>query len=392
MDTYKYVIIGGGMTADAAVKAIRSLDATGSIALFSKESDRPYDRPPLSKGLWKGASEADVFRKTPEANVDFILDTEIVSIDRQQKYVTSESGKQFGYDKLLLATGGRPRMLSYDAHGIIYYRTLADYHRLRELTDLKNDFLVIGGGFIGTEIAAALNIAGKSVTMILPEAGLGARNYPADLSNHITEYYESKGVAVRTNEKITKIRNNADRHMVETASGYTGSFDAVVAGIGIEVNTELALAAGLEVENGIVVDSNCRTTDPSIYAAGDVARFFNPHLGKRIRVEHEDNANAMGRAAGTNMAGGSEKYNHLPAFYSDLFDMGYEAIGELDARHEIVADWKEKYSEGVVYYLSERRVRGVLLWNVWGQLDEARGLIAGPGPIDPNSLIGRIHG
>ena len=177
---------------------------------------------------------------------------------------------------------------------------------------------------------------------------------------------------------------------LQTAGGRELLVDGVVAGIGIEPNIALAQAAGLEVDNGIVVDALLRTSHPDIYAAGDVANFANPALGKRMRVEHEDNANTMGRHAGRNMAGEQAPYDHLPFFYSDLFDLGYEAVGELDARLEIVADWKEPFREGVLYYLRDGRVRGVLLWNVWEQVDAARRLIAEPGPFQPNDLIGRL--
>jgi NADPH-dependent 2,4-dienoyl-CoA reductase/sulfur reductase-like enzyme len=166
--------------------------------------------------------------------------------------------------------------------------------------------------------------------------------------------------------------------------------DAVVAGIGIEPNVDLALAAGLEVENGIRVDRSLRTSHPDIYAAGDVANFYNPSLDQRLRVEHEDNANTMGQLTGQAMAGRTVSYDHLPSFYSDLFELGFEAVGELDARLETVADWKEPYREGMVYYLRDGRVRGVLLWNVWDQVDSARKLIAEAGPFRPGDLKGRL--
>jgi len=153
---------------------------------------------------------------------------------------------------------------------------------------------------------------------------------------------------------------------------------------------ELAVSSGLKVENGIVVDEFLRTSEPEVYAAGDVANFFSPAFGRRLRVEHEDNANTMGRAAGAAMAGKASPYHHLPFFYSDLFDLGYEAVGELDPHLETVADWKEEHREGVVYYLREGRVRGVLLWNIWGQVDAARQLINGPGPFRAQDLNGRI--
>ena len=163
-----------------------------------------------------------------------------------------------------------------------------------------------------------------------------------------------------------------------------------MAGIGIDPDVELAQQAGLQVENGIMVDEFCGTSRPDIYAAGDVALFFNPALGKYLRVEHEDNANTMGRVAGRNMAGDAKPYHHLPYFYSDLFELGYEAVGDLDARLETVVDWEEPYHKGVIYYLKQGRVRGVLLWNVWEQVEAARSLIAARQEFQPHDLIGRL--
>jgi NADPH-dependent 2,4-dienoyl-CoA reductase/sulfur reductase-like enzyme len=164
----------------------------------------------------------------------------------------------------------------------------------------------------------------------------------------------------------------------------------VVAGIGIQPNVELAQTAGLEVGNGIVVDESLRTCHPDIYAAGDVAAFYNPALGERLRVEHEDNANTMGQCAGRAMAGDVRPYHQLSFFYSDLFELGYDAVGEVNAQLETVVDWKEPYREGVIYYVRAGRVRGVLLWNVWGQVDAARQLIAARGPFRPADLQGRL--
>jgi NADPH-dependent 2,4-dienoyl-CoA reductase/sulfur reductase-like enzyme len=178
--------------------------------------------------------------------------------------------------------------------------------------------------------------------------------------------------------------------VVETESGLWTTVDVVVAGLGIEPNTELAQAIGLRVENGIWVDERLRTSHSDVFAAGDVASFHAPALGKRIRVEHEDNALTMGKAAGRSMAGDVTPYTHLPFFYSDLFDLGYEAVGEMDPRGETFADWKEPFREGVVYYLSGGRVRGVLLWNTWEQVEAARALIAEPGPFANSDLKGRL--
>ena len=195
---------------------------------------------------------------------------------------------------------------------------------------------------------------------------------------------EVLGAANRGNKFILKVRDvhNTREHEIEA--------DAVVAGLGIRPNVDLARQAGLTVGNGICVGSALKTSDPDIYAAGDVAEFFNPALGARLRVEHEDNACSMGEAAGRSMAGQAVDYDHLPFFYSDLFELGYEAVGETDSRLETVADWKEPHREGVVYYLQGDRVRGVLLWNVWGQIQAARQLIAESGPVRPADLKGRL--
>jgi NADPH-dependent 2,4-dienoyl-CoA reductase/sulfur reductase-like enzyme len=231
---------------------------------------------------------------------------------------------------------------------------------------------------------------GKDVTLLFPGAGIGAQIFGPDLSAFLNEYYQQHNIQVLPGETAMGLERRDAKIVLKLESGRELLVDGVVAGIGIEPNTSLAQAAGLRVDNGIVVDSLLRTNHPDIYAAGDVANFANPALGKRLRVEHEDNANTMGKVAGRNLAGAQETYDHLPFFYSDLFDLGYEAVGELDARLDMVADWKEPFREGVLYYLRNGRVRGVLLWNVWEQVDAARRLIAEAGPFDPASLHGRL--
>jgi 3-phenylpropionate/trans-cinnamate dioxygenase ferredoxin reductase component len=231
---------------------------------------------------------------------------------------------------------------------------------------------------------------GCDVVMLVPEAGLGAKVFPAELSRFVADYYREKGVEVRTGEGIAGIEERGEKIAVRTTTQKEFNADVVVAGIGIEPNVELAEQAGLQVENGIVVDEHCRSSHPSIFAAGDVANFHNPALDSRMRVEHEDNANTMGKVAGENMAGQATRYDHLPFFYSDLFDLGYEAVGDLDARQETFVDWKEPFREGVIYYLKGGRVRGVLLWNTFGKVDPARALIAQPGPFNARALKGRI--
>lgn len=390
MPDYMYLIIGGGMTAEAAVRGIRALDSSGSIGLIGAEPEPPYNRPPLSKGLWKGKSIDRIWRKTEGQGVELHLGRTAQRLDPRNKRVTDDQGTLYTFDKLLLATGGTPRHLPFSSDQIIYYRTVEDYRRLRALAEQRQRFAVIGGGFIGSEIAAALAMNGKDVVMVFPSEGIGARVFPRDLSLFLNDYYRQKGVEVLAGEAVVDLEPRGDRVALKTRSGREIVVDGVVAGIGIQPNVELAQAAGLDVEDGIVVDELLRTSHPDVYAAGDVAFFYNPILGKRLRVEHENNANAMGRLAGRVMAGEVTPYHHLPFFYSDLFELGYEAVGDVDAALETVADWKEPHHEGVVYYLQAGRVRGVLLWNVQKQVDAARRLIAEPGPFRPADLKGRL--
>jgi NADPH-dependent 2,4-dienoyl-CoA reductase/sulfur reductase-like enzyme len=378
------------MTADSAIMGIRSLDSDGSIGLIGDEDNPPYNRPPLSKKLWKGMQLEKIWRKAADSGAELHLGRKAVALDPGAKRVQDDQGTVYTYEKLLLATGGTPRRLPFGGDQIIYYRYLNDYHRLRELNARSGRVAVIGGGFIGSEVAAALAMNGARVVMIFPEATLGANIYPPGLSQYLTDYYRQKQVEMRAGEAITGLEARDGRLALATRSGGEIVVEGVVCGIGITPNVELAQAAGLQIENGIVVDEILRSSAPDTYAAGDVANFYNPALGKRVRVEHEDNANTMGRAAGRNMAGASEPYHHLPYFYSDLFELGYEAVGELGMRLNVVEDWSEPNQKGVVYYLQDGRVRGALLWNVWGQVNAARQLIAEPGPLTPEDLIGRL--
>ena len=379
------------MAADAAVHGNRERDRTGNIAVLCGEKYPPYDRPPLSKKLWTGKPLDSIWRRTEQTGVDLFLDTRAVSGDAARKTITDNRGEVYGYEKLLLATGGAPRHLPFADVGVIYFRTLDDYQRLRASADRKSEFVVIGGGFIGSEIAAALVMNGCKVIMAFPDSGIGSRIYPPKLSEFLNAYFIEKGINVMAGEKISAIERVGEKFTVTTSSGKSLSADAVVAGIGIEPETGLAKSLGLKVDNGIVVDAALRAAAPDIFAAGDVANFNSAALGMRRRVEHEDNANTMGAMAGRNMAGASEKYEYLPYFYSDLFDLGYEAVGEFGAGMDIVEDWKEPFRQGVVYYLQAGRVRGVLLWNTWGQIETARALIASKETFSAAALMGRIH-
>ncbi len=391
MKQYKYLIIGGGLAGDAATRGIRELDAEGSIGLVSMEPDPPYMRPNLSKGLWKGRPVEKIWRKTEE-RAELILGRKVTSLDPQKKTVQDDKGDEYTYDKLLLATGGTPSHLPFGDGNIIYYRDFQDYQHLRKLADEKERFVVIGGGFIGSEIAAALTMVGKKATMIFPDDAISANVFPSDLAQYLNEYYREKGVEVLTGDTAASVQKDGERLIVRTGSGRAIETDGVVAGIGIHPNVELAEQTGIKVDDGIVVNEHLETSLPDIYAAGDAVNFFHAGLGKRTRVEHEDNAVFMGKLAGGNMAGGNESYTHIPMFYSDLFELGYEAVGKTSSELETVSDWQDEFKKGVIYYLDEGRVRGVILWNVWKQVDNARALMLEKGPFKAEDLKGRIKG
>ena len=373
-NAYRYLVVGGGMTGDAVCQGIRNVDPDGSIGLVGEEPDPPYKRPPLTKGLWSGGAEEKIWRNTADRGVDLRLGRRVVRIDPAAGTAVDDAGAEYRYERLILATGGRPRRLPQGGDGVVYFRTLADYRHVRALSEEGARFVVIGGGFIGSELAASLRSQGCDVTMVFPEDGVGWRTFPASLSTAVTDYYRERGIEVLTGTLVDSVEERG----VRLEDGRLLEADAVVAGLGIEPNVELAEQAGLPVDGGIVVDDRARVDGVgSVWAAGDVARFPIAALGRSGRVEHEDHANNHGRLAGTNAAGGDEVYDRLPFFYSDLFDLGYEAVGELDSRLRTVEVWQEPARKGVVAFVDDdSRPRGVLLWNVWDRVDAARGLIA----------------
>lgn len=384
MSHHTYLIVGGGMTADAAVRGIREIDEDGSIGIIAEEPHPPYDRPPLSKGLWAGTDEGRIWRDTEELGAELHLSRRVLRIDPLDRTVTDDRGSIYTWDKLLLATGGRPRKLDDAVPQVVYFRTLEDYRLLRGLAEEGGTFAVVGGGFIGSEIAAALSSLGKEVALLFPEDGLLGHVFPPGLAERLTDYFRDHGVDVRPGVGVASVRRSGDRLLVATEEAdptRTLRVDGVVAGIGIVPNQELAETAGLAVLDpedggGIVVDPTLQTSLSDIYAAGDVAAFPCGPLGRRLRVEHEDQANSSGSHAGRAMAGEVSEYDHLPFFYSDLFDVGYEAVGLVDPALDVVEVWTGGLEDpAALYFLNGGRVEGVVLWNAFGKLDAARELI-----------------
>jgi len=392
MNHYRYLLIGGGIASDAAARAIRGIDASGSIGLLGEEPDPPYDRPPLSKELWSGTGEASVLRGTGEVGVDLHLGRRAVSLDPARRTVVDERGDEYTYERLLLATGGSPRRLAGPAADeVVYFRTLADFRRLRALADEVERHVVLGGGWIGPEMAAALRGRGRDVVLAFPESGIGERQFPRALVDRIGAMYRERGVDVRPGLAATRVNRDADGLLVETGSGPPLRAGAVVAGLGIRPNTALAEAAGIAVDDGILVDETLATSAPDVYAAGDVASIPDSALGRNVRIEHEAAANSSGWHAGTSMAGNTAPYRHTPYFYSDFFDLSIEVIGHFDPYAEsVVEDWVEPLRRGACFSVRDGMVRGVLMCNLPGKRRRAIRVVEGGAAADPSVLLGSL--
>jgi NADPH-dependent 2,4-dienoyl-CoA reductase/sulfur reductase-like enzyme len=396
--SFDYVIIGGGLAGASAAEGIRETDPRGSILLLAAEKELPYDRPPLSKQLWTGAKKVEEVFLHDAAfyqshAIDLRLGVEVARLDPAAHTVHDAAGTTWHYGKLLLATGGTPKRLQIpggDLEGISYFRSLGDYRRLRAAAVEGKSALVIGGGFIGSEIAAALCMNKLAVSMIFPSGWLVSRVFPEPLGRFLTDQYRAKGVEVLAGDVPASIERNGSVYVTRTRAGRELRTDLIVAGLGIAPGIGLAQAAGLTTGDGVIVNEFLQTSQPDIYAAGDIAYFPEAGLGPR-RIEHWDNALNQGRHAGQNMAGTPRPFTYLPMFFSDLFDFGYEAVGVVDSRLTTFADWREENKTGVVYYLDGTRLRGAMMCNVWGKVDEARAMIQKPGPASADTLRGAIQ-
>ena len=399
MKKYDYVIVGAGLAGVSAVKGIRGKDHEGSILLVGKESSVPYHRPPLSKDLLLGDKTVEEIKIEDEEyyseqGVEIKLGTEVTGIDTDTGTISDDRGDSYGYGKLLLATGGHPRTMNVpggDLDEVNYYRYLDDYNTLSKKLETASKAVVVGGGFIGSEIAAGLNQNDIEVSVVFPEDFLLERILPEELVTTVQKDYRDRGVNVYPDEKVARIGKESEGLELETEAGRVIHGDLLVAGIGISPSVDLAKRAGLKVDNGVKVDELLRTSEKDIFAAGDNAYFPFSALGENTRIEHWDNAKSQGKLAGANMAGAGKPYDYVPYFFSDLFDFGFEAVGDVNSKLDTFVDWKEEGKKGVGYYLSEEgKVRGVLLLGVWGAKGDARELIRGEKSFDREELAGRI--
>lgn len=342
MTTYQYLIVGGGMAADSAAHGIREIDKDGSIAILSADVDSPYPRPALSKKLWTDPEftwDKTDLATASDTGAELRLDTEVLSIDRDAKTVLVGSGQVFGYQKLLLVTGLTPSRIDDDGDAVLYFRSARDYQKLRALAQPGHHLVIIGGGYIVAELAAALVQQGCEVSLVTPDPILGGSQFPAQIASEYQKLFADAGVHLVTGHRVSSVRKHE--------------------------NAEVTL------DDGIILE------------AGDIANYPDSVLG-RTRVEHVDNATMMGKAAGRSMAGSDTPYAHTPMMYSQVFGVRWEAVGALDASLQTTS--VEVGDGQVVYYLKDGKPVGVLLWNLPGRTDEAVKVLADP-PEDLSDAI-----
>ncbi|MGN0063936.1 MAG: NAD(P)/FAD-dependent oxidoreductase [Nocardioides sp.] len=392
---YDHVIVGGGVASASAVSSIHERAPEASVLVVGAEADAPVYRPDLSKKLWlddgadAGASVLGL------EGAEFRSGVTVERIDPDAHQVALDDGSVLTYGSLLLATGAAPRTSGLrPGPRVIHYRTVADYRALREVAVPGSQVVIVGGGYIGAEMASALAQNDVEVILVISSELVQAGMFPRSVARRVTDTFTAHGVRV-VHGRLSGGSVEHDRVLVRLEDGREFTADAAVVGIGVTPRTDLASAAGIVVsdeDGGVVVDDHLRTSAADVYAAGDVASYPDTRLGQR-RVEHVDAAESMGAAAGRVMAGGDEAYTHTPFFWSDLFDDGYEAIGELRSDLDVVEDFTDDHAQGVAYYLDGGRVRGVLLWNVWDSVPAAQALIeeTADAPLaDPAALVGRI--
>jgi NADPH-dependent 2,4-dienoyl-CoA reductase/sulfur reductase-like enzyme len=394
-----FAIVGGGLAGAKAAEALRDGGFDGELVLFGSEPERPYERPALSKGYLLGKDTRDsVFVHPadwyPEHSVDLRAGVTVAMIDPAAHLVTFDGGT-LGYDKLLLATGSSARRVDLPGAGlgnVLYLRTLPESDALREAFTPDARVVIVGAGWIGLEAAAAARTAGASVTVLEPQPTALYRVLGPELGEKFARLHRSHGVEFRFEESAAEFRAagpGSDRvGSVVTTTGAELPADVVVVGIGVTPNVGLAESAGLEVGNGVVTDSALRTSDPDIFAAGDVASSYVPLLGRHLRVDHWSNALNGGKAAGYSMLGQQVEYNRVPYFYSDQYDLGMECAGLPDPGRydQVVYRGDSDTLEFIAFWLQERRLVAGMNVNVWDVNDDIQGLIRSARPLDPGRL------
>jgi 3-phenylpropionate/trans-cinnamate dioxygenase ferredoxin reductase component len=389
-----FVIVGASLAGATAAEALREEGFDGRVLLVGAEPERPYERPPLSKDYVRGESEREKTYVHPESfyaerEIDLRTGTVAEAIDPTAHEVGLAGGERVRYDRLLIATGAEPRRLKIagaELDGVHYLRTLEDSDALRARLDVGGRAVVVGAGWIGAEVAASARERGLEVTVIEPASVPLERVLGPEVGAIYRDIHREHGVELLLGTGVEALEGDGDVVRVRTSDGRALDCDFVVVGVGVKPRTELAEAAGLAVDNGILVDANLRTSAPDIFAAGDVANAQHPFYGQRIRVEHWANAKHQGPAAARNMLGKDASYDRIPYFFSDQYDTGMEYAGYATSWDQVVFRGDPASREFIAFWLQAGRVVAGMNFNVWEVNDHIQALIRSHAVIDPARL------
>lgn len=388
--TYDYVLVGGGMGAGFATLGIREQDKDGSVLIISNETHVPYERPALTKKLWidDEFKEDDTKIGAEEENVEIVFEREVTKISPEDKTVTLENGDVVDYGQLLLSTGGEPRSIDGpEDEAVFTFRELDDYRKLRERSGENQEVIIVGGGYIGSELAASLSQNNTKVTIVFPQNHLGEEMFPKELLEEYNQLFKDHGVELINGREAKSYRREGEQVVLTLDDDSEVKGDTIVIGLGVSPRTQLAEESGLEMaDEGVVVNEWLQTSDKNIWAAADIATYPDAIFGRQ-RLEHVDHARHSGRQVGKNMVGAKEAYTHTPYLYSMLYSLNWEAVGTLDPSLDTLFDHREDGE--IVFYLDEDKLKGILLWNVEVDLDDVRELIDQP-PANKEDLIGAL--
>lgn len=372
MGESKFVILGGGMVAGYAAKQLAELGMKpGDLAILSADRCLPYERPPLSKGFLAGKDTEEGIRISPEDfyrqhQIEVKLGCEISAVDPKRKRLKLKPGGEFGFHKLIVATGARPRTLEIPGatlRNVYYLRSLDDSKAIRRSAETVKRAVVIGGGFIGMEVAAVLVQKGVEVTMVVSEDRIWKRLFSPQMSAFFEAYFEARGVRLIKSATVTGLRGDGAVSAAVLAGGQAIACEMVVAGIGVRPVTDLLATSGIDVADGVVVNEYLETSQPDIYAAGDVANYQDLLFEKRRRVEHWDNAVSQGQYCARSLMGERTPFRHVPYFFSDVFDLSYEYWGDSSGADRIVHRGDLSSNSFSVWWLAGKRVVAAFTMN-----------------------------
>jgi NADPH-dependent 2,4-dienoyl-CoA reductase/sulfur reductase-like enzyme len=372
MNESKFVILGGGMVAGYAAKQLVELGLQpGELTILSADNSVPYERPPLSKGFLAGKDTKEAIRINPDDfykahGIELKLQCEVSAVDPKRKRLSVKSGQEFSFNKLIVATGARPRALNVPGaklRNVYYLRTLDDSTVIRGALEKVKHAVVIGGGFIGMEVAAVLAQKEIEVTMVLKDDRISKRLFSPEMSSFFETYYAARSVRLIKSNAVTELRGDGAVSSAVLRDGQTIPCELAVAGIGVQPAIEMLATSGLEVADGITVNEYLETSQPGAYAAGDVANYQDVLFGKRRRVEHWDNAVSQGQYCARALMGERIPFKHVPYFFSDVFDLSYEYWGDSSGADQIIHRGDLSTRSFSVWWLRQKTVVAAFTMN-----------------------------